>query len=419
VSFYVSPQNGTFQHITQDSLPHSARFPTLPACQAYGICLVATNPEQNSVPKFDVTAQMAVMNALIEAIVIMDDRGQIKRCNQAAIDMFGYTQDEIIGQDISILMPAPDSTNHSTYVDQYLRSGKAKIIGIGRELNARRKDGSIFPIHLAIGEVAYYDSIRFIGMMRDLTDNKKDEERKLRLHTDMITASRLTTMGEMAAAMAHEINQPLAAIANYASASERMLARGSDNIEDIKVALAHIKTQSHRAGDIIRRLRSFVKPDSVDLGPTKMNTIIDEIKPLAEVDAKANNISISFDVSTNLPEIIADQLQIQQVLLNLLRNGIDAMHENAPEDRHLELHCYIATPDTVRIDVIDQGHGISEEAGKKLFHPFFTTKATGMGMGLAISHTIVKSHSGALSFSNNLSGGATFSVMLPTKMANR
>ena len=148
---------------------------------------------------------------------------------------------------------------------------------------------------------------------------------------------------------------------------------------DVKTALQHIKTQSHRAGDIIRRLRSFVKPESVDLVSTDMNTIIDEIRPLAEVDANANNIAISFDVSTNLPEIIADQLQIQQVLLNLLRNGIDAMRDNDPEDRRLELHCYISTPDTVRIDVIDRGHGITEEAGKKLFHPFFTTKSTEIG----------------------------------------
>lgn len=359
------------------------------------------------------------MDALIEAIVITNDRGIIKRCNKAVIDMFGYSQDEIIGKDISTLMTGEDRANHAAYIDRYLNTHEARIIGIGREVNARRKDGTVFPIHLAIGEVGFRGTVRFIGMIRDLTDEKKAEERKLRLHTDMITASRLTTMGEMAAAMAHEINQPLAAIANYASASERLLARESNNIEDIKTALDQIKSQAHRAGEIIRRLRNFVKPESVDLVPTDMGVIIDEIRPLAEVDAHANNIAISFDVSSNLPEIVADQLQIQQVILNLLRNGIDAMRDNNPEDRHLELHCYISTPDTVCIDVIDHGHGITEEAGKKLFHPFFTTKTSGMGMGLAISHTIVKSHSGELSFSNNLGGGATFSVTLPTKMADK
>jgi len=380
---------------------------------------VAINPEHKPAPKLDLAAQAAVMDALIEAIVITNDRGIIKRCNKAVVKMFGYSQDEMIGKDISTLMTGQDRSNHAAYIDRYLNTHEARIIGIGREVKARRKDGTVFPIHLAIGEVGFRGTVRFIGMIRDLTDEKKAEERKLRLHTDMITASRLTTMGEMAAAMAHEINQPLAAIANYASASERLLARETNNIEDIKIALDQIKSQAHRAGEIIRRLRNFVKPESVDLVPTDMGVIIDEIRPLAEVDAHANNIAISFDVSTNLPEIVADQLQIQQVILNLLRNGIDAMHDNDPEDRHLELHCYISTPDTVCIDVVDHGHGISEEAGKKLFHPFFTTKASGMGMGLAISHTIVKSHSGELSFSNNLSGGATFSVTLPTKMADQ
>jgi two-component system sensor kinase FixL len=392
---------------------------TLPASQALGIHLVATNPEHKPVPEFDEAAQAAVMDALIEAIVIIDERGMMERCNRAAVAMFGYSQEELAGRGLSILMPEPDSANHQNYVERYMRTREAKIIGIGRELKARRKDGTIFPIHLAIGEIGVRGTVRFIGMMRDLTEDKRSEERKLRLHTDMIIASRLTTMGEMAAAMAHEINQPLAAIANYASACERLMARGPDNTEDIKAALGHIKTQSHRAGEIIRRLRSFVKPESVDLVATDIKTIIDEIQPLAEVDAKANNIALTFDISTNLPGIVADQLQIQQVLLNLLRNGIDSMHDSAPEDRRLEMHCYIATHDTICIDVIDCGHGITEEAGKSLFHPFFTTKASGMGMGLAISDTIVKSHGGALSFSNNLSGGATFSVTLPTKMADK
>ncbi len=380
---------------------------------------MVTSPEHKPIPEFDLTAQSAVMDALVEAIVITDSQGRIERLNKAAIKMFGFTADEAVGQGISILMSGPDSERHPQYVERYLRTREARIIGIGRELQARRKDGTIFPIHLAIGEVGYRGTVRFIGMIRDLTDHKKAEERKLRMHTDMITASRLTTMGEMAAAMAHEINQPLAAIANYASASERMLAGDNPDMNDIRTALNHIKVQSHRAGDIIRRLRSFVKPESVKLVPTNIEAIIDEIKPLAEVDAKANNIAVSFDISSNLPEIIADQLQIQQVILNLLRNGIDAMTDNDPENRRLEMHCYIGTPDTVSIDVIDRGHGITEEAGKKLFHPFFTTKSSGMGMGLAISHTIVKSHGGTLTFSNNLGGGATFSVTLPTKVADK
>lgn len=372
---------------------------------------------QKDVPEFDVTAQDAIMDAFIEAIIVMDTDGSIERFNKAAENMFGYPASEAIGQDISILMPDPDRSNHNRYVDRYLATREARIIGIGREMTARRKDGTMFPMHLAVGEVGWHGKVRFIGLIRDLTDDKRAEERRLRQHTDMITASRLATMGEMAAAMAHEINQPLAAIANYASAAERLLDAGPENAEDVQGALASVKTQAHRAGEIIRKLRSFVKPEIAGLEPRDLKSVIEEIRSLAELDARANNIQLSIDVANNLPEIIADGLQIQQVILNLLRNGIDAMLDCEPDDRQLELHGYIASPDEVRVDVIDRGHGIPQSVRDSLFNPFFTTKTSGMGMGLAISQTIVKSHGGKLGFEDNPGGGTTFYVTLPTKVA--
>lgn len=357
------------------------------------------------------------MDAFVEAIVVMDDSGQIERFNKAAEQMFGYTASEAIGRDISLLMPDPDHSNHANYVDRYLETREARIIGIGRELTARRRDGTLFPVHLAVGEVGWHGIVRFIGLIRDLTDDKLAEERRLRQHTDMIAASRLATMGEMAAAMAHEINQPLAAIANYASAAERLLAAGPEHVEDVRNALASIKTQSHRAGAIIRKLRIFVKPETASLEVKNLKDIIEEIRSLAELDARANSISIEIDVADKLPEVVADGLQIQQVILNLLRNGIDSMLDCDPADRRLELHGYISAPDEVRVDVIDQGHGIPQSVRDNLFNPFFTTKSGGMGMGLAISQTIVKSHGGVLDFEDNPGGGTTFFVTLPTKVA--
>jgi len=272
-------------------------------------------------------------------------------------------------------------------------------------------------VHLAVGEIGTRDAARFIGLIRDLTDDKLSEERRLRQHTDMIAASRLTTMGEMAAAMAHEINQPLTAIANYASAAQRLLAAGPEHQEDVESALAHVKTQAHRAGDIIRKLRVFVTPGSASLEAKDLKAVIEEIRALAELDARANNISLEIDIADRLPEVTVDGLQIQQVVLNLLRNGIDAMLDCEPKDRRLELHGYIASPDEVRIDVIDKGHGIPESVSDNLFNPFFTTKSGGMGMGLAISQTIVRSHGGKLGFRNNRGRGTTFFVILPTKVA--
>lgn len=357
------------------------------------------------------------MDAFVEGLVVMDDEGRIEHFNKSAVQMFGYDPNEAIGQDISVLMPEPDRSRHAGYVSRYLATHEAKIIGIGREMRAQHRDGTVFPMHLAVGEVRWHDQRRFIGLIRNLTDDKRAEEHRLRQHTDMITASRLTTMGEMAAAMAHEINQPLAAIANYASAATRLLDTGPDGIEDVRAALTRINEQSHRAGEIIRKLRSFVKPEAASLEVTGVETIVDDIQALAEMDARANSMALTIDVATNLPEVVADGLQIQQVLLNLLRNGIDAMKDCAPDDRRIELHSYISAPDEIRIDVIDRGHGIPKSVQDNLFIPFFTTKSGGMGMGLAISQTIVKSHGGQLGFESNPGGGTTFFVTLPTKVA--
>ena len=358
------------------------------------------------------------MDAFLEGIVVIDTEGIIERFNTAAEAMFGYSREEMIGIDVGILMPGPDQEQHNDYIQRYLSTGVARIIGKGREVKAQRKDGSFFPVHLAIGEVGWSGSIRFVAMLRDLTDHKRAEDRTLRLHTDMINASRLATMGEMAAAMAHEINQPLAAIVNYASAGKRILKSDESDIDTVTSALDSIGTQAHRAGEIIRRLRNFVKPEIVSRETASLSTIIEEILPLAELDARANNIVLEIDVPEDLPDIEADQLQIQQVILNLLRNGIDSMSDVNPEDRQLVLTACKVPDGDIRVDVIDRGHGISEEVGCNLFNPFFTTKPSGMGMGLAICQTIVHSHGGTLSYSNNLSSGATFSVTLPAKVTS-
>lgn len=355
------------------------------------------------------------MDAFIEAIIVMSPDGTIERFNSMAEEMFGYEADEIIGKDVSLLMPWPDNQRHDNYVKRYMLSGQAHIIGNGREIQAVRRDGTEFTAHLAVGEVGWHGQRRFVGMLRDLTDTKAAEERKLRQHQEMIKASRLTTMGEMAAAMAHELNQPLAAITNYASASIRMLKTGSDQKDVIK-ALERIDTQAHRAGEIIRRLRNFVRPETINLEIVDIAAVIEEIMPLAELDARANNIDLTVEVADGLPEVMADQLQIQQVILNLLRNGVDAMKDSDPENRRLQLNAYCEAPDEIRIDIIDRGQGVPDDVKENLFDPFFSTKSDGMGMGLAICQTIAKAHSGRVSFLNNSKIGTTFSIMLPTKV---
>jgi two-component system sensor kinase FixL len=354
------------------------------------------------------------MDAMVEGVIVIDKDGTIELFNKAAESIFGYSAVETIGKNVNILMPEQDHSRHHSYIERYLETRSPRIIGIGREVQGKRRDGSLFPMDLAVAEVGWKESVRFIGVIRDLTEQKSDEEQLLRRREDMLRASRLTTMGEMTAAMAHELNQPLTAIANYASASLRLL--NTDVGDDVREALKSIAGQAHRAGEIIRRLRNFVRSDPNPSTDTSVTELIEEIKPLAELDAKANNIALTVDLPKDLPKVVVDQLQIQQVLLNLVRNGIDAMHEASPSNRRLTVSARLTAPDFIRVDVTDHGHGVPNESKDQLFNAFFTTKRNGMGMGLAISRTIVHSHGGELTFINNADAGATFSFTLPTKI---
>jgi two-component system sensor kinase FixL len=357
----------------------------------------------------------SLFDALVEAMIVANERGRIERFNKAAEQLFGYTEAEVMGRNLTILMPPPDRDQHDQYMEHYLETGERRIIGIGREVRARRKDGSIFLAELAVGEVRWKNNVRFVGIMRDVTDRKKAEEQAIRQGVEMIKVSRLMTMGEMAAAMAHELNQPLTAIANYASASRRLLA-DLPAAGEVLGALDQIDAQAHRAGEVIRRMRSFVRYDDSGREPVQMKTVIDEIRPLLQLDAKANNIRLEIEVAGDLPELVADRIQVQQVILNLVRNGIDAMSDIEPAERVIRLECRADTPDRVLVAVTDHGTGVPEESAARMFQAFYTTKAAGMGMGLAISRSIIEGHGGRLWYENNPGGGATFSFSLPTRV---
>lgn len=358
---------------------------------------------------------LALFDGLVEAMVIADEHGLIERFNRAAENMFGYTADEAIGRNLTLLMPPPDRDLHDGYMSRYQATRVRKIIGIGREVKAQHRDGTVFYVDLAIAEVRYQQTVRYVGIMRDVTERKLAEEQAMRRRDEMIRVSRLTTMGEMAAAMAHELNQPLTAIANYANACRRLLAAGDST--EIDAALEKISGQAQRAGQVIQRMRSFVKFDDSRRHPLFLSEVIQEIQPLAELDAKANNIRLEIGGFDGLPEVVADPVQLQQVLLNLIRNGIDAMPETLPASRRLCVTGEAGENDEVRVHVADNGTGVPAEVASRLFEPFFTTKATGMGLGLAISRTIVEGHGGHLGCSTNPAGGATFTFTLPTRIA--
>lgn len=358
----------------------------------------------------------ALLDAAVDAIVAIDDRGRIIRFNKAAEEMFGYKASDVAGQPLNILMDARDAEYHQGFVERYLRTGTTRIIGRGREVVARRHDGSVFPASLSVGEAKSPQGLRFVGLIRDLTRQKQAEEEALRHREQLMHASRLTTMGEMAAAMAHELNQPLSAIATYTAACQRLLGRGEESITEVMAALKEIGAQAHRAGEVIQRMRDFTRSRESLRKVAQLGALIDEVRPLAELDAKANEVQLTIEVDPDLPPINADRVQIQQVILNLLRNGVDAMADTPSGRRRLRLHAWRDGERTVRVDITDAGHGVPEGVRTRLFTPFFTTKDTGMGMGLAISRSIISAHGGKLDCSNEAGGGATFFFVLPTAL---
>lgn len=360
----------------------------------------------------------ALLDAAVDAIFVVDSAGTILRSNHAAETMFGYSKEEMAGQGLEMLMPEPDRSHHREYMNRYMETGQAKIIGIGREITALRRSGETFPADLSVGEAGAGESRKFVGLLRDVTDRREAEAATLKRREEVIRASRLTVMGEMAAALAHELNQPLSAIANYTSACNRLLERDQpEDRKDVLNALSQIQAQSLRAGEVIRRMRSFVRAKEPERAAVNVSELIGEILPLAQLDAKANNIALRISVAERLPDVTADSVQLQQVLLNLIRNGIDAMMATRPENRQLDVIVESSTDDAIKFRIFDRGSGVSPEVKERLFQPFFTTKTEGMGMGLAICQTIVQAHGGELRHEPNPKGGSEFFFTIPTLLS--
>jgi len=355
----------------------------------------------------------ALLDAAVDAIIVIDHRGRIETFNSAAEVIFGFDAQEVLGKNVSLLMPQPYKGEHDSYIRNYLDTGDAKIIGIGREAQARRKGGPVFPIDLSVGEIPTDGQPKFVGIVRDATKRKRAEEEIHQTRERLAQFGRLSTLGEMAASLAHELNQPLTAIATYTQACQRLIESGQSDDDEILTALKKCNAQAQRAGEVIRRLRQFVKKKELGRREVSFDEIFRDLTVLAEVDARDNGVSLTIDVAKGLPRVLVDTVQIQQVILNLIRNGIDAMMNVNHYDDGISVTVDKSPNDQVRIMVTDLGTGITKEDEKKIFQPFFTTKTSGMGLGLAISRSIIESHGGVLSFTKNPSGGTTFHFTLP------
>ena len=356
----------------------------------------------------------AVLDAAVDAILIIDATGTILSINKAGLRLFGYTADELIGSDLTRLMPEPDRSDHQHYIERYLGTGEARIIGIGRELAAQNAAGQVFPIYLAVSEVEGAGSRCFAGIVRDLSEQRAQQAQLHEQQQRLAHIGRLTTMGEMTASIAHEINQPLTAIALYAQACQRLLGRDEDNTEKLRSALVKLNDQALRAGAVIERIQRFVRSQDEHREPTDINTLVQDLTHLAAGDARLHDVQIILKLKPHLPQTLCDPVQIQQVALNLIRNAIDAMHEiNCRHGSTLIVATTQLDGGHIELSVTDQGEGVPAEAAGLVFTPFHTTKKDGMGMGLSICKSILSAHDGTLGYQNLEPHGARFALSLP------
>lgn len=484
----------------------------------------------------------ALLDAAVDAVILISHVGTIEVFNHSATRLFGYSPGEVLGRNVKMLMTGRDHEHHDSYLARHLQTGVAHIIGTGRQVQARRKDGSLFPAFLSVGRIAGADPPRFVGFIRDttqqqqalaaiqresdranryleaaqtmlvaldrahrvtlinrkgceilgrdessllavdwfeavvpsdqrskavfemssleerephqphhceyavtaadgtlhliawrcvavedetgavtgilcsgddVTENRRAENEATEARERLMHVSRLATMGEMASGISHELNQPLTAITNYAQASVRLLALPKPELTDVRHALEQIAGQALRAGEIIRRLRGLVRKRETQREPADINELIKELISLARADARSSDVRITLDLAAELPRLSLDRVQIQQVLLNLLRNSIDALELIPAGHREVTIATGTAAAAAVFVEIADNGTGIAPDMLPHLFTPFATNKSQGTGLGLAISRTIVEAHQGRLEYRANKPRGAVFILTLP------
>lgn len=354
----------------------------------------------------------SILQTVPDAMIIIDERGRIESLSTTAERLFGYEADEACGRNVSLLMPSPYREQHDAYIARYLSTGERRIIGIGRIVVGQRKDGTTFPMHLTVGELRTGERHHFTGFIRDLTDQQLTEDRLKELQSEVTHMSRFTALGEMASTLAHEINQPLTAISNYLKGSRRLLDRmEGENIEMLKDAVSKAADQALRAGQIIRRLREFVARGESERRIESLPKLIEDASTLALVGAREHGIAVMFRLDPAADLVLADRIQIQQVLVNLMRNAIEVMSEGGAV-RRLDIATAAGADDQVEVTVADTGAGLAPEVAKQLFQPFVTTKRKGMGLGLSICRTIVEAHGGKIWVESPPDGGTIFHFTL-------
>ncbi|TVP52452.1 MAG: PAS domain S-box protein [Halomonadaceae bacterium] len=353
----------------------------------------------------------------IDGIITINHRGIVESFNPAAERILGYPAEAVVGKNIKMLMPEPIRGHHDGYIRNYQQTGEKKIIGIGREVTGLHRDGHTVELNLAIAELTLEGQQLFVGFLQDISHRKKAEREAHKALTELAHMNRLGSMGELSAGLAHEISQPLTAIHTTAQACLCLIESGQGDSSVLQRPMEQILQQSRRASEIINELRRFlVKERETELTPEQPNQLISNVLLLLAHEIRGADITLKTHLSTPLKPCLLNRTQIEQVLFNLIRNAIDAMHENNGE-RILSLVTDWNQNQCI-IEIRDNGPGINSEDMNQLFDPFFTTKAHGMGQGLSICRSIMTRHGGQILASNNQHGGAIFRLTLPCQQAS-
>jgi PAS domain S-box-containing protein len=345
--------------------------------------------------------------------VLVDHEGRIVLLNARAEKLFGYTRDELIGERIEVLVPERFARAHPGDRVNFFAAPEARVMGAGRELFGRRKDGSEFPAEIALNPIQTPHGLVVLANVVDISARLAAEEETRRSREQIELLSRVNLLGEMTASLAHELNQPLAAIVNNATAARQYLEQGRLNSEQLKDILNDVVADGHRAYDIMHNVRRAIKKGSEIRGRINLNDVVKAVSHMVQADAAAESCKIELSLTRDLPAVEGDPTQIQQVLINLVRNAFDAMRDAPPSRRVMDIATDCNGDGTIGVAVRDYGSGISETTRERLFEQFFTTKGDGLGMGLAIARSIIEAHGGSIAAENANGGGARFYFRLP------
>ena len=394
-------------------------FPDYPFCRnlRFAPQIAMTNAMTHPNPDMRLKAEAhlrSILATVPDAMVVIDEQGIILSFSAAAEKMFAYREDEVVGRNVKMLMPSPDRERHDQYLTNYLTTGKRKIIGIGRVTTGLHRDGSTFPMELSVGEAWLGERRIFTGFIRDLTERQQTLLRLQDLQSELAHVGRVSEMGTLASSLAHELNQPLTAVATYCESARDLLDNKPDAeaLAMVREALDEAAEQAVRAGQIVRRLRDFMSNGEMERQVESLQRLINEANALALVGSREHGIDVQQYLDPNADLVFVDRIQVQQVLVNLIRNAIDAMMET--KVRSLTVSTARQDAGLVRVTIADTGSGISEAVAPQLFQPFVTSKENGMGIGLSICRTIVEAHGGRIWFEPGEAGGTAFHFTLPS-----